>query len=211
MNIKVTFKAVMKKCFLITLFVWSFFCISYAQEGDTIFKSFTAVQVDNGVLLKFTIVGGVTCSGVKVQRSADNINFTTIHEFVGVCGSLNTDESYSFTDEQPVVNNYGFYRLDMSSIGLFSNSIFIKFIGYDKNGITVFPNPCTSSCTIYFANSSALEHEILLYNSSGKLLISEFTNGSLWRLSDSVLPKGIYFYKIIRENAVRFNGRLAVF
>ena len=192
---------------VIQLFLLPF--IASAQQ-DTIFRSLTTSQVDDGVLIKFTIRGGITCSGVKIERATDGINFMTIHEIPGICGAINTDESYSFTDTTPIKNQYANYRLDLGSLGLYSKIVTIRYIDYNIYGISVFPNPCTENCAIYFSNPNNDDHELLLFNRVGQEVLKEFVSGNIWQFPVKGITPGIYYYSIKRENEERFSGKLVI-
>ncbi len=193
---------------LICLFLVSTKAIN--AQTDTIFRSFTTGQVNDGVLINFTVLKGISCTGVQIERSEDNIHFTEIHEFAGVCGAINSEESYSYTDTDPVKNKTSWYRLDLGSIGLFSATRNIKFIDYSAAGVIVFPNPCKANCAIYFSNRSQEKLELVLYDRLGKPVIEEATNSDRWQPSTQNLPNGIYFYKISRQGEVRHAGKLVV-
>jgi len=119
---------------IISLLLIIFTLPAFAQQ-DTIFRSLSATQVDEGVLINFTILGGITCSGVKIERSSDGILFYEIYEIPGVCGGLTSDQSYSYTDNFPLNTNVSYYRLDLGSLGLYSDIISISL----KRNIFYFP------------------------------------------------------------------------
>ncbi|MBL0342812.1 MAG: T9SS type A sorting domain-containing protein [Bacteroidetes bacterium] len=184
---------------------------SVSAQSDTIFRSFTVAPVSEGVLINFTVFKGISCTGVQIERSIDNSNFTEIHEFAGVCGAINTEESYSFLDENPVKNRLSFYRLDLGSLGLYSESRSVGFIDFSKDGFTVFPNPCSSNCVIYFSNPNQNNLQILLFDRIGKLILEEETTAEKWELFSPALSSGIYFFKINKDAVEKHSGKLVVF
>jgi hypothetical protein len=182
---------------------------AFAQQ-DTIFRSLTASQVDNGVLINFTIRGGITCTGVKIERSTDGVNFIVIHEIAGVCGAIATDESYSFTDKNPVKNKESFYRLDLGSLGLFSKIVSVRFIDYGLSGLAIFPNPCIDRCTIYFSNLTGDELEVLLFNRIGQLVVKEIVSESTWQFQANRLTPGMYYIRVTRKNESQYTSKLVI-
>ena len=181
-----------------------------AAQTDTIFRSLSAIQVDEGVQIGFTIKGGITCSGVKIERSANNMDFKAIYEIVGVCGAATSDESYAYIDENPVLINTSFYRLNLGSLGLYSDTLTVRYIGYDENGVAVFPNPCIGNCHFYFKNELKDFHEIRLFNNSGQVVRVFGTTEKQWHVALDGLSTGMYFYQVSREGIVISSGKIIV-
>jgi len=189
-----------------------FFCLPHfaVAQQDTIFRTFNLTQTDNGVLISFTIRGGITCSGVKIERSDDGTKYSEVYEFAGVCGSLNTDESYTYTDTQPLINQTAWYRLDLGSLGLYSGTRTIRYIQYNSSGLVVFPTPCRDDCEVFFSNPREIEHEAVLYDRSGKTISREFISENRWKPGTTSLPGGIYFFRILRDGEIRHSGKLLI-
>lgn len=205
---------IIKHIFSVSLLILAWVTINptFARaQTDTIFRSFSASPVNDGVLINFTVFKGITCTGVQIERSTDNVNFIPIHEFAGVCGAINTEESYSFLDENPINNKFSYYRLDLGLIGLYSETLEVKFINYTENGVTVFPNPCLSYCTIYFSNPNKSEFQLLFFDRMGKLVRNEVTTSDRWDYDGNQFSSGIYFFQIINNGAVKHSGKLVVF
>jgi len=169
------------------------------------------VPVNDGVLVNFTIFKGITCTGVQIERSTDNVNFTEIHEFAGVCGAINTEESYTFLDENPISNKLSWYRLDLGSIGLYSKTLSVVFINYTDEGVIVFPNPCSSNCTIYFSNPNEREFQLLFFDRMGKLVMDQTTTSDRWEMGSKQFSPGIYYFQIINDGDEKHSGKLVVF
>jgi hypothetical protein len=189
-----------------------FFCLPHfaVAQQDTIFRTFNLSQTDNRVLISFTIRGGVTCSGVKIERSDDGTKYSEVYEFAGVCGSLNTDESYAYTDTQPLINQTSWYRLDLGSLGLYSGTRTIRYIQYNSSRLVVFPTPCRDDCEVFFSNPREIEHEAVLYDRSGKTISRKFISENRWKPGTTSLPGGIYFFRILREGEIRHSGKLLI-
>ena len=191
---------------IILLLTWG----NLSAQTDTIFRSFTVKQVDEGVLISFTIRGGIICSGVKIEKSDDGVKFQEVYEFAGVCGSVNTDETYSYIDENPFINSNSYYRLDLGSIGLYSDVLPLLYIQYNSSGVSFFPNPCTDVCTLYFVNDSRIPHRLILLDGHGKIMLEETTTRESLNIDRSNLPAGLYFYRLIRNEEVRFSGKVLI-
>ncbi|MDQ3050998.1 MAG: T9SS type A sorting domain-containing protein [Bacteroidota bacterium] len=192
-------------------FLFLIFTVQAFAQQDTIFRSLSAVQTDDGVLFNFTIRGGNTCSGVVLQRSENGRNFTTIYEIDGVCGGLVTDESYSIIDSFPIINRTALYRLEVGSLGLFSNTISIRFIDYGSDGVTVFPNPCSDQCFVHFSNPGNDDLQVLIFNTTGQLVLEKQLTGTLLVLQTGLLEKGLYFIRVNRQGEEKYSGKLVTY
>jgi hypothetical protein len=175
---------------------------------DTIFSAFHARQTDDGILITFTIRSGITCSGVRILRGANEFNFEEIHEFIGVCGSVNTEESYAFTDQSPFKNRYNYYKLDLGSLGLSSSTIAIHFIDYGKDDFIVFPNPAVESGTIHFENFNGDIHQFIFYDIKGRAVHSGETSGNRIDISSRTIGRGNFYFRIYRNSEPRMRGKI---
>jgi len=176
-------------------------------QGDSIFSFFSVQQQGNQVALFFTVKGGIQCSGVKVQRSIDGINFMELYEFPGICGSPSADESYLYLDENPEKNRINYYRLEVGSLNLFSSTRQILFYFYEKGKLQIFPNPC-SSCTIRFPNEKQEDCEIFVYNYEGRLIHQSTTNQNFLTLEQAFSNKGYVHISVVYEDGKKINGNL---
>jgi hypothetical protein len=198
------------KLFLVLIMISFAVSIPAIAQIDTIFRSFSLSQVEEGVLINFTIRGGITCSGVTIERADDSMNFSEIYEFAGVCGALNTDESYSFLDERPVINQPSQYRLNLGSLGLYSSVLNIQFIDYNSEGISIFPNPCKNLCKVYFSNQNQELLEIRFFDRLGGLILKDEIKGEEWELKNTSLPAGIYYLQILKNAEIKYFGKLLI-
>jgi hypothetical protein len=179
-------------------------------QTDTLFKRFSLVQASEGVLVDFTMYAGATCNGIRLERSFDSITFETVHEFVGVCGSSSGETDYQFTDLNPVRNRISYYRLDAGLQGLYSELRSIFYIDYGKDGITVFPNPCSDGCTWYISNTSGDFFDCILTDAIGRLMRRETIRGNMWQPETQSLPHGFYYYQIRQQNELKYTGKILI-
>lgn len=66
-------------------------------------------------------------------------------------------------------------------------------------GANIFPNPATDNMTIELIGNANLEHtetEIAIFDISGSLILTEYTNDRLTNIGIQSLAKGVYFIKI---------------
>ena len=180
---------------------------SGSGSSDTLFTFFSGTQASQSVLISFTIRGGVTCQGIQIMRSTDRVNYVQVYEIQGVCGNPTFDESYNWTDESPVPNQYNYYRIDLGSLGLSSDIITVKYIGYNNDGFHMFPNPCSNSCKIYFSNASRSPHQYIIYDSLGKVVATGETDSDEIMVDSNQLTSGIFRFVVYVNSEPRFNGK----
>ncbi|MGR6088355.1 MAG: T9SS type A sorting domain-containing protein [Arcticibacter sp.] len=184
-------------------------CLANGQV-DTIFKTFSLAQTENGVLIQFTMFGGATCNGIRIERSEDQVLFEKVYEIVGVCGSSSTETNYSHTDSNPIRNTTSYYRLDAGLQGQFSETRQITYIDYQDEGVTVFPNPCNEYCSIYIDNKSNDVILCKLINAKGIEVVTESIRTNVWMPQTKLLPQGLYFYEITRRNRTKSTGKILI-
>lgn len=189
------------------LMVGLFLCGNlFGQSG--ILKGFTGFQQGTSIQLSFTIKGGNTCLGTDIQRSADSIQFTTIGSIAGICGSNDKDETYTFKDEAPLVNQPNYYRLILGQLGN-SEFISVPYLDYSE-GLVIFPNPVTESTLVYFANEKNESSTIKIFDAGGILQFSAATNLSFISLGGNNLAAGIYLAVLEQEGHIRYSKKIIV-
>ncbi len=194
---------------LITLLFYGF--PSSAQlQGDSVFVYFAGQQTSDGILLAFTVKGGVTCQGVKIMHSTDLQNFEEVYEFQGVCGNPTFDESYVWTHDSPENNSINYYRIEVSSLGITSKTLSVLYIGYNTDGFNIFPNPCKGSCTLYFSNSNNEIHNYEVFDTMGKLILKGETRENSIPIKAEKFTPGVFSITVSRNNSPRFTGSFMV-
>lgn len=192
---------------LLTLFCLVLMSPVYGQQN--FISSFTAQQTQYSVTLSFTVAKGSTCNGIDIQRSADSINFETIGDIQGVCGSTTEETFYQFTDSNPVSNKRNFYRLVIPLIGN-SQIISIRFSDFSEQPFFLYPNPCKENLTFKFENFSGKEFELLIFDASGKIILSEQTKLAFFFLQTGKMPAGNYFFQLTNEGEIKQRGRFII-
>src|SRR5690606_33998998 len=81
-----------------------------------------------------------------------------------------------------------------------------------RHSVAVFPNPATDQLTLKFGESLETEHEITLYSITGQRQAGYLLQkGELsFTLDISLIPAGMYFYKISRKGRSLENGKLII-
>ncbi len=182
----------------------------FAQNGSPL-DSFTGFENKGKVYLNWVISLGNTCSGIKILRSADRVNYTQVGVIDGVCGSVSTRESYSFIDEKPIKNSVNYYRLELGGSGA-SDIVSLEVID-TGNGINqIRPNPIETESKIYFENDSKVRHQLVVSALEGTAVVfSIFTHENFFQINTISLPSGIYVFSIFEpNNLLKTSGKIVV-
>lgn len=142
-----------------------------AQENSFL-KNFYAYQINDKVIVKWTINQGNTCFGIKILRAADSVNFEEIGIIYGICGSNSSDEPFIFIDSFPIPNQVNYYKLDFGGQAP-SDVISTEFINTGENDFFV---DYKGKPRLLFLNPKQETVRLEVYNMNGKLMISSTTN-----------------------------------
>ena len=180
-----------------------------AQKGQIVDR-FDALGIKGQITLTCVISSGNTCNGIKVFRSKDNIIFEEIGLISGICGSTSSPVLYEFVDEQPLINQTSYYKLEFGSVG-FSEVISITLRDLKNDEVRIQPNPAQGKTTIYFSNSSFATHTLSIMDYNGKSLIELSTTNDFFTVDVSQLTTGIYPIAITKERTSdHMTGVLAI-
>lgn len=189
------------------LFLLLFFAGTYLHAQLAII-AFEAKQLNKQVKLQWTVGRGNTCQDIEVQHSHDGQNFTTIYTYLGICGEATFDQTYSWTQENPVLNTDNYYRLNTST-GVISDTVMLRVIGYNESGILISPNPAQSATTIFFYNPGNQSHRLELFNAEGKILWqSEKSTGNKIEISRPENIAGLCFFRLIPDEGEIISGSI---
>ena len=184
--------------------------LSHAQIDGFEYDFEQPVQVENSVLIKWTLISGSTCNGTSIGRSTDSIHYEVIGGIDGVCGSANFNISYDFTDNSPVPNTRNYYRLEFGRVG-FSETLSVFVVILDADGVLVIPNPVTDKSVIHFKNSQNKSFVLSLYDYNGKQVRQEQNlTQEKHEFKKDGLPPGVYFFQLASEGDLRASGRIIV-
>lgn len=164
--------------------------ISFSGFGQ-IHENFKAQRTEENVYLSWTITEGNTCNGIQVQRSVDSINFETIHDIQGVCGSTSKKVLYDFTDTMPEIGSKNYYRLILGTTGV-SEIISIQLDDIDSDELKIFPNPSVNNISIQYGTIYA---RLVIFDIKGnKLYEKELNNSQMLKISKDDIQSGVYLF-----------------
>jgi hypothetical protein len=179
----------------------------YSQEADFILSKFFAVQVDDQVLLRWTIEKGNTCEDTYVERSQDGIYFERIGLIGGICGSPDASITYDFYDSLPLLNRDNYYRLMLGQYG-FTSIKSVEFINYSDKGFILGPNPFTDFTTFRFENEKNEEFTIIISDIMGRKLYQSSTTSNEIVIRKNDLGSGLFLYRLLKTGNVISEGKL---
>jgi len=96
-----------KKIAVVLLFIFSLTAISQTVSVSNFF----VFRNGKAVALHWTLDSGATCNGTVILRATDTTNYIQVGDIPGICGSNTAPISYTFTDENPVLNQTNYYKL----------------------------------------------------------------------------------------------------
>lgn len=132
-----------------------------------------------------------------IEVSTDGSRFST-------AGTVRAEgkTSYNFSLQPGSNQERSWYRLKSIDIdGMYKyTSTIMMFHATDKQGISLFPNPVILELEV---NSRDKMKRLSLFNSTGRCLLTQQTNGFTKLLSLREIPPGIYYLRIETETGMR--------
>lgn len=175
--------------------------------AQLVIVAFDAQQFGRQVQLQWTVGRGNTCEDLEVQHSSDGQNFNTVFVYPGVCGEATFEQTYSWTQTDPVLNADNYYRVNSNTGGVLSDTIVLRVVGYSDAGVLVAPNPAGESATLYFYNPANSPHYAELFDAQGKLAWqSEPTTGNTLQLALPGGQSGLYYFRLVAESGEAISG-----
>jgi hypothetical protein len=158
------------------------------------------IQNNKEIFISITINKGSTCNGMDIYRSTDTLlGFDKIGNIFGVCGSVDFNQDYRFTDINPVPNTINYYKIVFGG-RQDSKTHSIYYASYNDYGYSIFNE---SNQTTLFINSNITLKKMKfdLYDSSGKLLqnIQDIIEDKI-TFANYALHHGFYFFVLSEEN-----------
>jgi hypothetical protein len=188
-----------------------------ATLPSTLFYFNAGWTTDDLIRLDWKIINELAGDIFVVQRSTDNINFTTIGE-LKCNGITGTPQYYTFTDSFPAKENNR-YRLKMKGEnGLIKYSP-IVFVTRQQNGwdlAKVYPTPFSNELTLQLMSDKKLLVRVEFTDLMGNLILSRNVNcinGTNMIVFDQLghLPSGMYNLRVtaagksIRQKLLKAN------
>ena len=132
------------------------------------FTLFNAKCDNKKVLLTWKTAQEQNTSHFDIEKSEDGIHWTVIRH-VPAAGNSNSERSYSFTDNNPVQNNY--YRIvefDLNGRSQFTS--IVQATCNTTNTFNLWPNPVHDKAFINITADNASQVMIKIFDSKGSLV-----------------------------------------
>jgi len=181
----------MRKLVLLFLLI----SFGFTVRSQSILSSFEIDISQGNVLLAWTIKSGSTCNGMQVFRSKDSMNFILIEDIQGVCGSLSSSVSYTFTDHTPILNTVNYYKIDFGGLEQ-SPVLGIEVINVLTNSFLLRPNPVTGASDLYFENDNQNEIVLKVFDDFGDVIYKNQTISNKFILDSTTFSSGLYYFSL---------------
>lgn len=188
-----------------SLFLFLLPAFVVAQEHPFL-GAYTVDEVDGGVRIQWTIVGGNTCDGQGVQRSLDGVHFADVHTIAGLCGHPSVDVQYTWLDAIPPELQRVYYRVRMG----FEDYSSVKSVDITRLITTeqrVFPSPAKEHITLLLNVPSYSTMELQVFAADGSL-VRTYNGIPAQRTEIDLLglASGVYTYTALVDGRT-FTGR----
>jgi reprolysin-like metallo-peptidase family M12B/type IX secretion system substrate protein len=159
-----------------------------------------AAQTNNTVLLNWT-VDEVNSSYYSVERSTDGINFTPIDSLPANIVGSGSNDTYSFTDQNPLLGT-SYYRIkEVNQLGGYSYSpIDPVILAQVPSSWTIYPTVARGSSITVVSNENSNNTVFQFFDDIGRLIyqdeVGQTTTGQSITIPVNMLAKGVYVLKI---------------
>ncbi len=163
------------------------------------FIRFTAALVNNTTaeITWNVATPTVTSDTFEIETSIDSKNWQVIST-VNITDA--NQSTYKFLDKNIRVGKL-FYRIKETDIdGNFIYSPVVSLINSINNNVKVYPNPANTSVEVVAPVKNKENSRIILYEATGRQIISFKTDMENNHINTSSLPAGIYILKIMNDN-----------
>lgn len=196
---------------LYILFLTMFLSSLYGQS-HYLLSRLEATRHENRIILGWAIKQGGSCFGIGILRSSDNTHFEKIGEISGVCGSTESEQVFTFTDEQPIKNKINYYKLELGFSGKTEPALTVDFFDFARNASFVIPNPFKNTCKIKFINTSPGKYSLQIYENNGKFISTFYSEKDEFYLDEDFAATlntsypSTYVYTILDPNGQKVSS-----
>jgi hypothetical protein len=135
--------------------------------------SISANRSDNGAIITWDINSAEVSSQFEVERSFDRIHFISVQKTIAIPGINN----YSINDNMEEVKNrtvyYRIHETDEQGRSYYSSIVPLP-LSPGKKKLTLYPNPASTSITLYGYLDKKERMTLGIYNTEGKMVRLEY-------------------------------------
>jgi len=168
-------------------------------------ENFKTVLGNNVVNVNWTTSSDIANDRFEVERSFDEVNFSTAAIVLGAQVTNSMTANYSFTDRNAELSTHSTIYYRLKDVGLNGNVTYseIKMVrtGNQSLSVLAFPNPYIDKVTVTFESKASGNADIRMINMAGNVimkmepLVTTGTNTFLIQNLQSQ-PPGMYVIKI---------------
>ena len=195
--------------FWVLLLFLLFPLLGFGQSPHPILTALEAFKQPNGVVIRWTIAGGGQCQGIKIYRSLDEVNFSQIGFIDGVCGSTDSEETYSYFDSIPEPNKYNHYQLELGFQGFTSivTAFFEDFGGQNYSLLSDYQN---NTYRILYSNDLKNEAVLEIYDRFGNVIYADSSTNSDITFKTNGWRSGLYIFRISGVSEADIRGTFSI-
>ncbi|MBX2845599.1 MAG: T9SS type A sorting domain-containing protein [Saprospiraceae bacterium] len=160
------------------------------------FISFQGKSISEGIELIWKTAQEENNHGFELERSADGIEWQTIH--IEQAKGNTSINNYSFLDTQPKegLNYYRLKQIDMNGQFTFSDVVALEWTKFKRVEI-IFPNPSKNHVEVLIQNPKGSAFRLSAIAPSGEVVWQspQITNQTTWSHNLALQP-GIYFLRL---------------
>jgi hypothetical protein len=173
--------------------------------------NFSGYKSGSKNVLKWTTTSEQNNAGFEVQRSSDGVTYTTLAYINTLApgGNSQSEISYSYDDNSPVVNKRNYYRLNQKDIDGRSKISNVVLINGDKPTVIgiggIFPNPASSTVNVLIDAPKRDDVTVVVMDALGKTLKQKVVNVEIGSntvpVEISSLASGSYLVKVLCKSS----------
>lgn len=170
-------------------------------KSQQIFDNLRASQINDSILIQWTLLADYTCNDMLLQRSVNDGSFKTIFSISGICGATE-NITYQYLDGANLQSAQKYnYRISASTDFYISDTANIIFNSTGDRDIVVFPNPASSDFSISINNNLRIPLHSEIISIDGKILWQSVLYNHLAEVNTK-LPNGMYILRIITDDGI---------
>lgn len=179
---------------------------SFRGNAQFQINAFSANENFGKIILSWEIAAGNTCSGIRIFRGADSLNFTQIGQIDGVCGNPGFAVPFSYTDSFPLPNTRNFYRLEFGGNGV-SRVVYADYFIFPESGYRLLYDS-NGGLQISFQNPQSEQAVLEVFDLSGRLVFTSATTSDVYYFPPEWPLKGHFFFRISRKSFSALSGSI---
>jgi hypothetical protein len=181
------------------------YTFNYSTQGvDCYFKNMLVDLIDKTGRIQLFMGTLYNVKSICIEKIISG-SYTCIQTFTPD-GSLN----YKY-DDNALIKGGNTYRVKVElNNGQIVTGDDVTIYYFENSEYLVFPNPVKRETGFTILSSSLESSFIQLYTASGQLVLQQQLNNFSERINTSALQKGLYFYRMLRDNKKVAHGKIIV-